>query len=138
VLRPGQPPSATVWPGDDDPRAGHVALRDAGSGEIVAVGSVLPEGAGWRVRGMATAPGARGRGLGARVLAELLDHARAQGAALVWCNARIGALSLYERAGFDAVGEPFEEPGIGPHRRMELELGEADAAQRQLGRDVGR
>jgi GNAT superfamily N-acetyltransferase len=121
VLRPGPPPEAVVWPGDDDPRAGHVALRDD-DGEVMAVGSVVPAGGGWRVRGMATAPAARGRGLGARVLAELIDHARAQGASLIWCNARVGAVGLYARAGFVAVGDPFEEPGIGPHRRMELEV----------------
>jgi ribosomal protein S18 acetylase RimI-like enzyme len=119
VLRPGLGDDSVVWPGDDDPRAGHVALRDD-DGRVVAVGSVFPEGPGFRVRGMATDPAARGRGLGGRVLAELIAHARAQGAEQIWCNARVGAISLYERAGFVAEGEVFDEPGIGPHRRMVL------------------
>ena len=70
---------------------------------------------------MATDPATRDRGLGSQVLAELIAHARAQGAELIWCNARVGALSLYERAGFVAEGEEFDEPGIGPHRRMVLQ-----------------
>jgi ribosomal protein S18 acetylase RimI-like enzyme len=119
VLRPGQPPEAAVFPGDDDPRAGHVALRDGG-GRVVAVGSVFPEGEGFRVRGMATDPAARGRGLGSEVLAALIAHAREQGAEVIWCHARIPALALYERAGFVREGEVFDVEGIGPHQRMVL------------------
>ena len=81
----------------------------------------LRPGLGW-IGGMGVAPEARGRGLGAQVLDELLAHARAQGATLVWCNARPRALSLYERAGFVAVGEPWDDPELGPHQRMELQI----------------
>jgi GNAT superfamily N-acetyltransferase len=109
-----------VWPGDDDPRAGHYAVRD-GRGEIVAVGSIVRQEPGWRVRGMATAPQARGRGLGTLILDALLAHAGAHGGGVVWCNARPRAMPLYERAGFVAVGEEWDEPGLGPHRRMVLE-----------------
>jgi GNAT superfamily N-acetyltransferase len=117
ILREGRGPDSVVWPGDDDPRSGHVLL------DGVAAGSVLPQDDGsWRVRGMATAPEARGRGLGARVLSELLAHARAHGATSIWCAARPAAMSLYERAGFVAVGEPWDDPELGPHQRMELEV----------------
>jgi ribosomal protein S18 acetylase RimI-like enzyme len=90
-------------------------------GELVAVGLVGPDGepGSWRVRGMATAPDARGRGLGTAVLDALLEHATAHGARRVWCNARTPARSLYERAGFRAVSEEFELPDIGPHLVME-------------------
>ena len=85
--------------------------------ELVAVGFVCPDGdpGDWRVRGMATAPEFRGRGAGGAILAALIDHARAQGATRVWCNARTPALSLYARAGFQPESEEFEIPGIGPH-----------------------
>jgi GNAT superfamily N-acetyltransferase len=119
VLRPGRPPEAAVWPGDDDPLAGHVAVFDDG-GRVVAVGSVVPEEGGFRVRGMATDPSARGRGLGALVLDALVHHARAQGAEVIWASARLPAVTLYERAGFAPEGEDYEVPGIGPHRRMVL------------------
>jgi ribosomal protein S18 acetylase RimI-like enzyme len=89
---------------------------------LIAVGFVAPDGgpASWRVRGMATAPVARGRGVGAAVLAALVGHATAHGARRVWCNARTPARSLYERAGFRVVSDEFELPDIGPHLVMEL------------------
>ena len=65
------------------------------------------------------APGARprrGHG-GARAL---LRHASAHGATSVWCNARVRAIPLYERAGLRVVSDVFEPPDIGPHVRMEL------------------
>jgi ribosomal protein S18 acetylase RimI-like enzyme len=71
---------------------------------------------------MATAPRARGRGAGTAVLAALLDYAAALGAQRVWCNVRIGARSLYQRAGFRVTSEVFELPEIGPHVVMELKL----------------
>jgi GNAT superfamily N-acetyltransferase len=92
--------------------------------ELVGVGFVCPDGGSgeWRVRGMATVPELRGRGVGSAILAALLDHARAQGATRVWCNARTPALSLYSRAGFQVESEEFEIPGIGPHFVMALRV----------------
>jgi GNAT superfamily N-acetyltransferase len=98
--------------------------------ELIATGLIGPDpqrGLGsWRVRGMATKASARGRGAGTAVLAALLDHARVQGVRSVWCNVRTPARSLYERAGFRAVSDEFELPGIGPHLVMELALGKGD------------
>jgi GNAT superfamily N-acetyltransferase len=92
--------------------------------ELVGVGFVCPDGGPgeWRVRGMATIPEARGRGVGSAILAALVDHARAQGATLVWCNARTPARSLYARAGFGVESEEFEITGIGPHFVMALRV----------------
>ncbi|HZP15876.1 MAG TPA: GNAT family N-acetyltransferase [Nocardioides sp.] len=91
-------------------------------GELVAVGFVAPGGStpgSWRVRGMATAPDHRGRGAGTMVLDELVRHAIARGANCIWCNARVPARGLYERAGFSVTSEEFEVPDIGPHYVME-------------------
>ena len=106
------------------------AYSDAG--ELVAVGLIMRDGSdggdavcadgAWRVRGMATAPQARGRGAGRAVLQALIEHARGEGACRIWCNARTPALNLYRRAGFTIVSDEFELPQIGPHRRMELRL----------------
>ncbi len=89
--------------------------------ELVGVGFVLPDGppGSWRVRGMATAPHARGRGAGAAVLALLIAHARERGGTRVWCNARSPARAFYERAGLRASSAEFEIEPIGPHYVME-------------------
>jgi ribosomal protein S18 acetylase RimI-like enzyme len=68
---------------------------------------------------MASAPAHRGRGAGAAVLALLLDHARGAGAERIWCNARVPAISLYERAGLWVASDVFEIDPIGPHVVME-------------------
>ena len=119
VLRPHQSLSEMDYDGDHDPLTAHFGV--VVDGEPASVGSIYSEprdgGAapGWRIRGMATADGRRGSGLGAAVLAACLAHSEANGGGEVWCNARIRALPLYERAGFSAVSPEFELPGIGPH-----------------------
>jgi GNAT superfamily N-acetyltransferase len=91
---------------------------------LIAVGIVAPSGepGRWKVRGMATAPGERGRGVGRGVLDALLEHARTHGGTRVWCNARVPAKSFYERAGFHACSDVFDVPPIGPHLVMERVL----------------
>jgi ribosomal protein S18 acetylase RimI-like enzyme len=93
--------------------------------EIVSVGTIFPDpppwdpaaDGAWRIRGMATAEGVRGRGFGRRVLDALIAHAVAHGASLVWCHARAGAVDFYRRAGFVTTGEPFHD-AIAPHQSM--------------------
>ena len=134
VLRPEQPPEMSRYPGDDDLRSAHAAVVVGGS-EVAAVGTVLAEAPpwaphradAWRVRGMATRPDVRGRGWGQLVLDALVDHVVAHEGGLVWCNARVPATNLYERAGFVARGEVFDIPGIGPHLQMWRAL-EAESA----------
>ncbi len=140
VLRPGRPGAEADFDGDDDPRAGHVVVRapegrlppegddvvQGATNEVLAVGSVMPAAPpwepgrtdGWRIRGMATRPSARGQGLGRAVLEALAGHVARHGGGLLWCNARTGALGLYEGAGFTGRGEAFDIPGIGPHLQM--------------------
>jgi GNAT superfamily N-acetyltransferase len=120
VLRPGRQPEDARYAGDDVADTLHLgAFVD---GRLVAVATIIrqpPPGeddpGSWRIRGMATLPDHRGRGLGARLLDRLLEHARGSGGRSVWCTARIGALSLYRRAGFEPEGVPFQIPGIGQH-----------------------
>jgi GNAT superfamily N-acetyltransferase len=122
VLRPHEPAEAIA--SHEPPGAFAFAAFEGEA--LIAVGLVGPEGepGSWRVRGMATEPEARCRGAGAAVLAALLECAREHGATRVWCNARIGAVTLYQRAEFEIVSERFEIPEIGPHYRMELVLGQ--------------
>ena len=129
VLRPHQEGDAVVLGGDDDPRAAHLGARDA-VGTIVGIATISPQACpwapgrpgAWRLRGMATADEQRGRGVGALVLDAAVRHAREHGASLVWCNARVGALVFYGRAGFVAAGERYVDPLLGPHVPMQLDL----------------
>ena len=98
-------------------------------GEVLSVGSVMaeahpldPRPGDWRIRGMATRPDLRGRGLGSRVLDAIERAARERGAARLWCNARVGASAFYRHAGFAAEGAEFEIEGIGPHFLMSKTL----------------
>jgi GNAT superfamily N-acetyltransferase len=97
--------------------------------KLIAVGLVGPDGdpGWWRVRGMATAPEARGRGAGSEVLAALFEYAREHGAVGVWASVRVPARTLYERAGMRVESEVYELPKIGPHVIMRLELPRRDA-----------
>jgi ribosomal protein S18 acetylase RimI-like enzyme len=92
--------------------------------KMVGVGFVGREGppGSWRVRAMATVPEARGRGAGRAVLEALVEHAVANGATRIWCNARSPARALYERAGFVVASDEFELPRIGPHFVMERNI----------------
>jgi GNAT superfamily N-acetyltransferase len=128
VLRAGQPFSATYYPGDDHPLAAHVAVRSEEFG-VVAVGSVCPDPPpwapdklhAWRIRGMATQDRFRGRGLGGRVLAALTEHAASNAGELLWCHARVRARDFYRRAGFESIGEVFDD-GIAQHQSMQKTL----------------
>ena len=122
VLRPHETYDELVLPGDDDPDTGHFAAFDD-EGEVVGTSTVRREAPpwdpdrapAWRLRGMATADGLRGQGIGAKVLAATIDHVAAEGGGLLWCNARTPAVDFYRRAGFETRGEVWEEPEIGPH-----------------------
>ncbi len=120
VLRPHQTESQLA--SHEPPEAYAVGAFEGE--QLIAVGLIGREGepGEWRIRGMATAPEARGRGAGTAVLSMLLDHAREQDGRAVWCQARTRALGLYERAGFEADSGEFELPEIGPHVRMRLRL----------------
>jgi predicted GNAT family N-acyltransferase len=114
-----------VYPGDDDASTVHVG---AYIGErLVGIASLYREGRpgqdGWRLRGMASAPDARGTGIGRALLDACVAHVAAAGGGELWCNARTPALPFYAKAGFEVISEPFDIPGIGPHVVMRRWVG---------------
>lgn len=125
VLRPT---AALPLPGDDEAGVVHLAAYDGGE----VVGSVnvrrdvppfdtgRPAGQVWRLRGMAALP--TGTGTGSLLLAEAVRHVRAAGGRVLWCSARLPARAFYERAGFVALGEPWDDAEVGPHVLMRLDL----------------
>ncbi len=121
VLRPGGP-----LPGDRPfpPDWHHLAavLND----EVIGACSVgpapwprpdlaEPPAPQWQLRSMAVAPEHRG-GVGSAVLTAAVDLAAGQGAGCLWASARVRALGLYLRGGWQLVGPEWDKPGVGPHR----------------------
>jgi predicted GNAT family N-acyltransferase len=123
ILRPDFDPSEPL-PGDDRPDAVHFGVTAAG-GEVVSTCVLFREpypgraddGHTWQLRSMATAPAARGHGLGAEVLAATVHYVAVHGGGTLWCNAREPAVPLYERGGLVVEGESFSEHDI-VHWRM--------------------
>jgi predicted GNAT family N-acyltransferase len=121
--------------GERNPGVVHLAARTP-DGAVVGTAVLVPEpfarmpdrAGAWRLRGMATEEGLRGRGIGERVLAEAIGQVARHGGGLLWCNARVPARRFYERAGFTAVGAVWDEPPIGPHVVMWREVNPADGA----------
>lgn len=75
---------------------------------------LLPEG---QIGRLAVLDQFRGAGIGAALLERAIDKARHLGFNQVSLNAQIHALAFYERAGFVAISDEFEEAGI-LHRKM--------------------
>jgi predicted GNAT family N-acyltransferase len=71
-----------------------------------------------RLGRLAVLPRARRRGLASRMIAACEERARAAGATRMVLDAQLGAMPLYERAGYAAEGEDFDDGSGILHRRM--------------------
>ncbi|BDG03325.1 GNAT family N-acetyltransferase [Anaeromyxobacter oryzae] len=94
----------------DDAAFHAVALdgaRCVGTGRLVR----QPDGTG-RIGRMAVDAAYRRAGVGARVLAALEAHARAEGIAEIELHAQCYVEAFYRRHGYAPVGDVFEEAGI--------------------------
>lgn len=103
----------------------HVLARND-AGQPIGCGRLTPA---HKIGRMAVLREWRGRGVGAALLRELVARARAQGWPQVALDAQVSAIGFYEREGFIAYGEEFEDAGL-PHRAMCLALPmETDAGE---------
>ncbi|MFE6510746.1 GNAT family N-acetyltransferase [Nocardioides sp. NPDC057767] len=118
VLHQGAPPDVAKVAGDEQPDLATFAARDADGVVVGCVGLFPAENSSWRIRRLATAEAWRGRGVGTAVLAAALAHVETHGGGTVWCNATPAGGALFLRAGFEQVGEAWEDPVFGPNVRM--------------------
>jgi L-Ala-D/L-Glu epimerase len=125
VLRPGRPESTAHFAEDDLPTSAHFAALDA-QGRVIGCASVMDKSGGLQLRGMATDPQWRGKGVGQALLLAVQAHAHARGQSL-WCNARVSAVGFYAKLGWRREGEQFDVPDVGPHYLMRLD--EPESAQ---------
>jgi YbgC/YbaW family acyl-CoA thioester hydrolase len=77
---------------------------------------------GFRIGRMAVIDGMRGSGAGRLLLERLMQAGRERGATAVGLSAQTSARSFYERAGFAAHGEVYDDAGIA-HIEMRRSLG---------------
>ncbi len=70
---------------------------------------------------VAVVKAARGRGLGLRIMQAALEEARGQGFRAAMLDSQTYAIPFYEKLGFVAEGEEFDDAGI-PHRLMRRRL----------------
>jgi predicted GNAT family N-acyltransferase len=100
----------------------HAMIPDD-NGLAIAVGRVIfkPDGVA-QIRGMATAEGRRGQGLGQRIMEFLEQAASRRGATAIVLNARNQAVPFYARLGYEAVGEGPLLFGCIPHTAMRKRL----------------
>jgi GNAT superfamily N-acetyltransferase len=119
VLRAGRPVESAYYPGDE---AGAGVHWGAWSGDELAscVSLYTVEGPSTQLRGAATAPRWRSQGIGEALMRTAIAAWWSDSSAPrdLWCNARVAAITLYERLGFVAEGGRFEFPQVGPHQRM--------------------
>ncbi len=110
------PPSLEVDEHDSSGAVHALALVDgvpAGTGRFVLIEPGLAQ-----IGRMAVIEGARGKGIGIALLGFLEDEARRRGARRFTLNAQVSARRFYEKAGYQAAGEVFDDAGI-PHVRMD-------------------
>jgi predicted GNAT family N-acyltransferase len=104
---------------EHDERAIHiVAFED---GQLVGTCRLLQAGTQAKFGRLVVARPARGRGIGAALLAEAERQARALGCDQMVLAAQTSAMGLYERAGYAARGEVYLDAGI-EHVTMEKVL----------------
>ena len=94
-----------------DAGAVHVLDRDD-DGRVVATGRLRVRDGRGVIGRMAVDASARGAGHGAAVLAELHRQAVLLGLTEVELHAQLTARGFYERAGYAAVGDVYQEAGI--------------------------
>jgi len=92
--------------------------------KLIAVSSFMKasnpnfEGSQYQLRGMATLTEYQGFGVGKLMLQQAIVILGKKNIAVLWCNARIAALTFYQKQGFKTFGEKFEISYVGEHYVM--------------------
>jgi GNAT superfamily N-acetyltransferase len=123
VLRPGQPRSAVIYPGDESPETLHLGAYF--EDDLIGAASVFRDSKmrkgsldSWRLRGMGVLECYQGCGVGRVLLQRCIAYIASRGGTLLWCNARTPVLDFYRAMGFAPSGDEFQIPGAGPHYFM--------------------
>ena len=131
VLRPGRPPEEAMFDDDFSASTFHVGTFENHHLQVIATFveqappenlrehlNLPPDFASYRLRGMATDPSARRKGLGRNAVLFAEQHLLQKGIRLLWFNARQVAYPFYTSLGYEFFGDEFEMKLIGPHKVM--------------------
>jgi predicted GNAT family N-acyltransferase len=88
------------------------AVAVAPDGTVVGTMRLIAKGSVVKVGRVAVARAWRGRGIASDLLARAMDYAQGLRAEELRLAAQVAAIDLYRKAGYRAVGRPFEEAGI--------------------------
>lgn len=120
VLRPGKTLADCRFNHDEDSNTFHLGVFYGD--DLACIGSfytqkhpAFSEQYQWQLRGMATLPEYRGKGLGRALLLEAFKLLEEKGIEIFWCNARTSATDFYLKMGLTIQGREFILPKIGPH-----------------------
>ncbi len=113
-------PEEEEWD-DQDEHCWHW-IASGPDGLPIGTGRLMPDG---QIGRMAVLGEFRGAGVGAAILEQAIDKARHLGFEEVYLHAQVHALGFYQRAGFSAVGNEFDEAGI-LHQKMTMKLSPLD------------
>lgn len=102
---------------EHDPYCIHLLAYDA-NGVAVGTARLLPDG---HIGRMAVLAEHRGKGIGSRLLTDIVNLAKAKGLREVALNAQTKAVTFYKKHQFHIVGEEFMEAGIA-HVEMQRQL----------------
>ncbi|MFE8697606.1 GNAT family N-acetyltransferase [Cytobacillus sp. FJAT-53684] len=127
VLRPHQTVEDCKYDTDIESGAFHVGAFY--QGKLISVASFCLERnldfsyeKQYRLRGMATSEEYRKLGAGRTLIAFAENLIKKQGIDLLWCKGRTTVQAYYNKLGFEAHGEVFDYPPIGPHIMMYKKL----------------
>lgn len=109
-------PMDLEWDGLDQDCIHVIAYAE--QGKPVATGRLLADG---HIGRLAVLKPWRGRGIGSQVLRALMTIAKSRSIVTCALNAQVHAIAFYERHGFVATGDEFDEAGIA-HRHMVLKI----------------
>ena len=111
-VREQKVPPELEWDGRDE-QCLHMLAEDR-DGNPIGTGRLLPDG---HIGRMAVLREWRGRGVGSALLRALMEEGRKRGFETMILAAQVQAMPFYEKAGFVAEGDVFDDAGI-PHRNM--------------------
>ncbi|MHB8636136.1 MAG: GNAT family N-acetyltransferase [Fimbriimonadaceae bacterium] len=116
VLR--RPLGLTFEPGDLEGEGADIHLGAFDEDTLVATLTLSPCADGVKMRQVAVAPERQGEGIGRQLVTFSESHAPTRGYTRIVLHARESSVAFYEKLGYCAVGETFEEVTV-PHRAME-------------------